>query len=1098
MARSELRPVLRHIRTLAGPPVAAPPTDAQLLRAFAGHHDEAAFAELVQRHGSLVLSVCRRLLRHAQDAEDAFQATFLVLSRKAASIRQGQSLASWLYGVARRTALHLRMVAARKILPPMHSPMPQPDPPAEASLRELQQLLDEEVSRLPQKYRAPFVLCCLEGHSRAEAAQQLGWNEGTLSGRLALARQRLQQRLARRGVSLTAVLAAVALGPGASAGVPVALAGVTVEAAMRLAAGLAVGAFSLQAVALAEATVRAMSRTRINIAALVLLFLTLAGAGAGVYAFGGLLEKSGQGDRLRAESPPAPAPDRPRTDRFGDPLPPGAISRLGTLRFRTWADRVAFLPGDKVLATIGREAVSFWDVDTGKETRRTVDMRWGEAAALSADGKWLAVSAVPNDSTIHLWDVKSGTNLRQLKGFRGRTRTLVFAADGRALVSGGLDNTVRVWDTDTGKELRRIEVGHPVEGLAISADGKTLACAGWDVASTVSVRETDTGKELHRYRLPLGVGQVAFAPDGKTLAAVEDWNDDGGVRENKVHLWDTRTGKLRRQLALREHILCLAFSPDSKTLATGHLDTFHVWDVNTGKWLARFEGHSGRTNIMTFSGDGKTLATGGDSTLRLWDVLVTGKEIPAPGNGHQGAVHALAFLPDGKTLVTGGEDHTLRHWEAATGKEVRRFPGMGGGVFRPSFAAARVLAVPAHQEVRLCDPVTGKELHRFRFPDHVRQVALTPDGKTLIAYTGGKDRTLRFVDTDTGKERLTRRSQEFVQAMALSPDGEFLALGPVDPVLRLLDTATLSEVFQLRLRENVTSMAFSPDGKTLVWGAGCGPLHFWEVVTGKERARRPDRDLRSGSTMAFSPDGRVLALGDSDGTLRLCLAGTGKELRRLPGHRNGITCLAFSADGKTLASGSWDTTVLVWDVCALLDRKAEQAGNLKAGQLETLWADLAGDDAVAAYQAIQKLAAAPRQALPLLRARLRPVATVDPRQLGALLAKLDSDAFGVRDRATAELEKLGESSGPALRKALEGKPSLEARRRLERLLQRLRRVSPVPERLRELRALEVLERIDGTEVRHILEALARGMPEARLTQEAKAALRRRIERLGSR
>jgi RNA polymerase sigma factor (sigma-70 family) len=1092
MARSEWGPVLRHIRTLAGQPAAAALTDGQLLRAFAGRHDEAAFAALVQRHGPLVLSVCRRVLRQEQDAEDAFQATFLVLARKAASIRQGHSLANWLYGVAHRTALRLRTAASRRALAGMPPPVPPPDPTAEASLRELQQLLDEEVTRLPEKYRAPFVLCCLEGHSRSEAAQQLGWNEGTLSGRLALARHRLRQRLARRGVSLTAVLAAVALGPAANAGVPVALAGVTVEAAARLSAGQAVGAGSAQAIALGETAVRAMSRTRINIAA-VLLFLTLAGVGAGVHALRAPGGKPDEADRPQAERPPAP--DRPRSDRSGDPLPPGVIARLGTVRFRTWADRVAFLPGDKVLATIGREAVSFWDAGTGKETRRSVDMRWGEASALSADGKLLAVSAIPNDSTIHLWEVETGKHVRQFKGFEGRTRALVFTADGRTLVSGGLDNKVRVWDTSTGKEVRQMEVGHPVEGLAISPDGKTLASAGWDVASTVSVRETDTGKELHRYRLPLGVGHVAFAPDGKALAALEDWNDDGGARENKVHLWDVSTGKLRRQLTLREHILCLAFSPDSKALATGHLDTLHVWDVDTGKWLERFEGHSGRTDLVAFSGDGKTLATGGNSTLRLWDVF-TGKEVPALGEGHQGAVHALAFLGDGKTLVTGGEDHTLRHWEVATGKEVRRFPGVGGGVFSPSFAPDKILALPTEQEVRLCDPVTGKELRRLRFSAHVRQVALTPDGKGLAVYAGGKDLTLRLVDTDTGKERWARRyqDQEFVQAMALSPGGELLALGPVGPVLRLLDTATGGEAYQLRLTENVTNLTFSPDGKTLAGGAGCGTLHFWEVATGKQRAAWPDRDLRSGSTMAFSPDGRVLALGDSDGALRLCLAGTGKELRRLPGHQNGITCLAFSADGKMLASGSWDTTVLVWDVSALLDRKAEQGRELGAGQLDALWANLAGDDAVAAYQAIQKLAAVPRQAVPLLKARLRPVARVGPKQIASLLADLDSDAFEAREESTAELEKLGEAAGPAVRKALEGKPSPEARRRLEGLLHKLRRVSP--ERLRELRALEALERIDSPEVRQTLEALAGGMPEARLTQEAKAALRRLVERSG--
>jgi hypothetical protein len=285
-------------------------------------------------------------------------------------------------------------------------------------------------------------------------------------------------------------------------------------------------------------------------------------------------------------------------------------------------------------------------------------------------------------------------------------------------------------------------------------------------------------------------------------------------------------------------------------------------------------------------------------------------------------------------------------------------------------------------------------------------------------------------------------------------------------------------------------LTFSPDGKMLAGGAGYGMIHFWEVATGKERARRPDRDLRSGSEMAFSPDGRVLALGDADGTLRLCLAATGAELRRLQGHRNGITCLAFAADGKTLASGSWDTTALVWDVSGLPGRKGESAGELRPGPLEALWTDLASDDAAGAYRAIQALAAAPRQTVPFLQARLRPISAREAKQVAALLADLDSDDFAVREKATAALERLGEPAEPALRKALEGQPSPEVRRRAGAVLQALRKESPGPERLRQLRALEVLEQVGGVQVQQLLWRLAEGALEARLTQEARAALER--------
>ncbi len=290
MATSTLNPVIDQLRRAVLLPDGAGLTDGQLLESFVSRQDEAAFAALVRRHGPMVLGVCRRVLRHHHDAEDACQATFLVLARKAGSVVPRDMAANWLYGVAYRTARKTRTLLARhRVRETQVTEMPKSEATEpDHCWRDLQPLLDQELRRLPDKYRVPIVLCDLEGKTGKEAARQLGWPEGTVASRLSRGRRTLAQRLTRRGLALSAgSLAAVVSRNAASAGVPTSLVSCTVKAASFLAAGTAAttGLISAEVAALTEGVVNAMFLNKVRITLVVLAVIGVVGAGLGGLPF---------------------------------------------------------------------------------------------------------------------------------------------------------------------------------------------------------------------------------------------------------------------------------------------------------------------------------------------------------------------------------------------------------------------------------------------------------------------------------------------------------------------------------------------------------------------------------------------------------------------------------------------------------------------------------------------------------------------------------------------------------------------------------------------------------------------------------------------
>jgi RNA polymerase sigma factor (sigma-70 family) len=532
-------------------------TDAQLLEDFVTRRDEKAFEVLVWRHGAMVLGVCRRVLRDAHEAEDAFQATFLVFARKAGSVGKREAVGGWLCKVAYRVALRVRARAARRGA----CAEPAEDLPARETddhlWRDLRSVLDEEIDRLPEKYRVPFVLCYLEGHTNEEAAAQLGCPKGTILSRLARGRERLRSRLTRRGVALSTAWLVAALSQKATAALPPALVSPTVEAATLFAAGKAVsGLVSASVAALTEGVLHTMLLTKLKVAAVALLALTVLGMGVVSYpAPAGPPEPTrGQdarrGEERKPDERPAP-PDRGGREGRRGPTFSGNITAISddgkslsveSGRRGEEAKKFDFTINDKTVVEFGGvlkelglklkvgDSASVWLKDGSKDVERVEAFRTphlaGKIRAVAGDGKSLTVE-VPSQAR--------GEGPKQIE-IKITDKTKFGAARGEDDGKPKVGYTAQVWlqegSNDTAAAVQSSPPRPDLGGVvtAVSADGKVLTVeskgrSGEPIKTEVKLTETTKVEfpgveKAEEKKLGAGYGVRVWLREGSDEAVV--------------------------------------------------------------------------------------------------------------------------------------------------------------------------------------------------------------------------------------------------------------------------------------------------------------------------------------------------------------------------------------------------------------------------------------------------------------------------------------------------------------------------------------------------------------------------------------------------
>jgi WD40 repeat protein len=770
-----------------------------------------------------------------------------------------------------------------------------------------------------------------------------------------------------------------------------------------------------------------------------------------------------------------------------------------------------FTGDGKFLITYGYNGTSFWRVEDGKidKTIPVDPNRQREGmTSTSGDGRIMAVMTPDYNTTkgkAQVVDLEKSKTLCDLETLHNNSLFATLSQDGKMMMTWGVfydrnnnnnpnpenhNGTVQLWDTTTGKEKAKLKSEtYNIFACKFSPDEKRAVTAGNGV---IQIWDLATGKSEKRFASRASQGsQITFSHDGKILAAASN-------RDSTIQTWEIASGKRLGTYEGPPQTITsgMVYRADGELIAWGLSGSLiHVWEVASGKRLTPSSGHSAPISGLLFAEGGKTLvSTAHDGKMLTWDPK-TGQEQsqialkadedqrryyrgPRGGYYNNGFPGSAVFSPNGKYMLGNNNDYgTMSIFELPSGMEVFALSSPnnyidrnGPTIFSPDSTKVTSLsryASPQRQGIPIWDLETGLPLPLLKGQNgEFCSGAFSPDGKSFasasVNYNGnGQVCEIWVWDLATGKERVKfSQNTGYCNAMTFLDDRRIVAASPTG--WRIYDSLTGKEIgaFDGTMTQVTSAPVISPDGRLIAIG----------VTT-------PDAYTRENVRIAGKS--KVMVWEIASASLRF----------EYTGHEGQVTSLTFSPDGKTLASGGQDTTILLWD---LSGKRTPKSAALSSSELAQLWASLKERPGKEAETVLRKLAGQPSESVNFLRENLKPIAgkKISDETIKGLLVNLESPRFAVREKASKEIEALGKLTLTHLVSLQRGNPTPDLQRRLEKLVEVIDRIDDSLLFVRELRGIELLERINTPEAKALLKDLANGATGALPTVAAQAALAR--------